>query len=254
MCGVCVVKTNKGLSVLLLWLLVTTANASPTIGKQNGTFVAPALSPASNARFTIGVDVADTIASDNSRLALLAGELLSPPDPYIDSSTPKSLPPVPGALLMVVTGFLCVSLVKDHKLWLTAVAGLFWVGQSGFHAVPHLAMRLGHRMHNHRQFAAELMYPYYLQNARLRCDMEGSSYIGLLRYLEGIPGGKISLLQKKYSRHADNEVRAHQPALIEISSRIITALNCLTVKIRPFTCFSQASIFQNLPRAPPKIT
>lgn len=244
------VKANKGLAVLLLLLVVTTANAAPTIGNQNGNFVVPAVSPATNACFTVGTDVTDTIEPANSRLAQLAVELLSPPNPYIDSSTPKTLPPVPGAIFMVLTGFLCVSLVKDHKLWLTAVAGLFWIGHSGFYAVPHLALRLGHRMHNHRQVAA-LMYPYYLENARPRSDIEGSSYIGLLRYLEGIPGGKISLLQKKHSHHPEDEVRAPQRALIGISPRIVPVFKCLTVKAGQLICFTPAFIFENMPRGPP---
>lgn len=245
------VKTNKGLGVLLLLLVVTTAKAAPTIGNRNGNFVVSAVSPTSNPHISVVADVTDTIESDNSRLAQLAVELLSPPDPYIDSTTTKSLPPVPGALLMVVTGFLCVSLVKDHKLWLTAVAGLFWVGQSGIHAVPQLAMRLGHRMNNHRQVAAELMYPYYLENARPRSDIEGSSYIGLLHYLAGIPQSKTSFLHNQLSHQTEDQVRAPRYALIEISLRIIPVFNCLTLKDRQFVCFSAAFIFENLPRGPP---
>ena len=251
-------KRSKWLILLLSLVLVPVGNAGPTKTDCVFRHIYQCTSFHPLPHVCSCADVTDNIDIAESRLERIGSDFLKPPDDFTGSAQStvpvQSLPAVPGALLLALTGFICVSLVKDYKLWLTAVAGLLWVGQSGFHAVPHLAMRLGHRMHNHRQFAAELMYPYYLQNARLRCDMEGSSYIGLLRYLEGIPGGKISLLQKKYSRHADNEVRAHQPALIEISSRIITALNCLTVKIRPFTCFSQASIFQNLPRAPPKIT
>ena len=252
MCGVLLVKTNKGLGVLLLLLVMTTAKAAPTIGNQNGNFVAPAVSPASYPHISVVADVTDTIESGDSHLAQLAVELLSPPDSYIDSSTPKSLPPVPGALLMVLTGFLCVSLVKDHKLWLTAVAGLFWVGQSGIHAVPHLAMRLGHRMNNHRQVAAQLMYPYDLENARPRSDIEGTQYIGLLHHLAGIPRGKMPFLYNQHSRHTEDEVRARQCALVEVSSRIIPVIKCLTVKARQFVCFTPAFIFENMPRGPPK--
>ncbi len=249
-----VVRANKGLGVLLLLLVITTAKAAPTIGNRNGNFVVRAVSPTSNPHISVVADVTDAIESDNSRLAQLAVELLTPPNPYIDSTTTKSLPPVPGALLMVVTGFLCVSLVKDHKLWLTAVAGLFWVGQSGIHAVPQLAVRLGHRMHNHRQVAAELMYPYYLENARPRSDIEGSSYIGLLHYLAGIPQSTASFLHNQNSRHTEDEVRAPRCALVEISSRPIPVINCLTLKAGRFICFSPAFIFKNLPRGPPKTT
>lgn len=236
---------------MLFLLVVTTAKAAPTIVNRNGNFFAPAVSPTSNPRIAAGTDVINTIESDNSRLAQLAVELLGPPDPYIDSSTPKPLPPVPGAIFMVLTGFVCVSLVKDHKLWLTAVAGLFWVGQTGIHAVPHLAVRLGHKAHSRKQIAAELMYPYYLENSRPRSDMEGSSYIGLLRHLEAIPAGKISLLQKQQHHHTEDQVCAPRCALIEFSPRIIPVFKCLTAIARQFVCFTPAFIFENLPRGPP---
>jgi hypothetical protein len=244
------VKANKVLFLLLPLLILTAANAAPTIGNQNGNFVVPAFSPPSNGDFNIEADVTNTIEPGNSHLARLAVELLSPPNPYINSA-PKPLPPVPRALLMVLTGFLCVSLVKDHKLWLTAVAGLFWVGQAGFHAVPHLAMRLGHIAHS-QQVAVELMYPYYLENSRPRSEMEGSSYMGLLHHLEGIPGGKMSFLYNRHSSNAKDEARVSQYALIEISSRLIPVINCLTLKVRQLICFSPAFIFENLPRGPPK--
>ncbi len=245
------VKANKGLRVLLLLLVVTTAKAAPTIGNRNGNLVVSSVSHPSNVHIAVRTDIAGTIESGNSHMARLAVELFKPPDPYIDSSTPKSLPPVPAALLMVLSGFLCVSLVKDHKLWLTAVAGLFWVGQTGFHAFPHLALRLGYRMHNHRQVAAELMYPYYLENSRPRSDMEGTRYIGLLRHLAGIPRGEMPFLSNQHSRHAEDEICAPQCALMEISSPPIPVINCLSLKDGQFICFSPAFIFENLPRGPP---
>ena len=246
------VKTYRGVEILLLLLVVTTANASPTIGKQSGTYVVPVVSPSSNASFTIGADLADTLESGDSHLARFAFELLSPPNPYVDNSKPKSMPPVPGAIFMVLTGLLCVSMVKDHKLWLTAVAGLFWVGQTGIHAIPNLAVRLGHRTHSRQQLAAELMYPCYLENSRPRSDMEGSSYIGLLHHLEGIPGDKISLLQKQLQNHIEDKVRAAQSALMGNSLHFVPVYKCLTVKARQLVCFTSAFIFENLPRGPPK--
>jgi hypothetical protein len=246
------VKANKALVVLLSFLILTTANAAPTIGSQNGNFVASSVSPASYPHVSVVADVTDTIESDNSYLAQLAGELLSPPDPYMVSSTPKSLPAVPGALLMAVTGFLCVSLVKDRRFWLAAFAGMLWVGHVGIQAVPHLAMRLGNRTHNQQQVNAELMYPYFLENSRLRSDMEGTQYIGLLHHLAGIPQSTMSFLLNRYSRQAEDEVRAPQCAVIRTSPRRIPVFNCLTLKIRQFVCFSPAFIFQNLARGPPE--
>jgi len=247
------VKANKALVLLLSLCILTTANAAPTIGSQNGNFFAPAVSPTSFSHIAVVADVTDTaIESGDAHLGRLAVELFKPPDPYIDSSNTKSLPAVPGALLMVVTGFLCVSLVKDRRFWLASFAGMLGVGHAGIHAVPQLAMRLGHRAHSQQQVAAELVYPYFLENSRLRSDMEGTQYIGLLHHLAGIPQSTMSFLLNRHSRQAEDEVRAHQCAVIGISSRIIPVINCLALKIRQFVCFSPAFIFENLARGPPK--
>jgi len=238
-------KRSKWLVVLLPFLILTAANATPTVSNCSSNLVVSAVSPGSDAHIPIVAEVTCTTEFDDSHLAGAAAEFLKPPPAFTGSPAApigaKSLPAVPAAVLMVLTGFLCVSLVKDRKVWLAALAGLLWLGQAGIQAVPQLALRLSHRNHTAQQLDAELTYPYYLENSnRLRSDIEGTQYIGLLHHLAGIPQDTMSLLSPS--------------AIISEQYSLNSLLNCLTLRVEQFICFSPAFIFENLPRGPPELT
>ncbi|MHC4083608.1 MAG: hypothetical protein ACYSWZ_00185 [Planctomycetota bacterium] len=247
------VKRVNWLCVLLSVSVLTAANAAPTVSSYNSGVVS-AVSPTSNARITSMPEVIQFVELSDSHLSQAAAGFLKPPPAFTSSPTPpvgaKSLPAVPGALLMGLTGFLCVSLVKDRRFWLAALTGLLWVGQNGIQTVPQLAMHFSHRNHIDQQFDAKLTYQYNLENSRLRSDVDGTQYIGLLHHLAGIPDGKMSLLLQNFSQNED-EFRAPQFAILGLSSRIITTTNCLAAKAEQSFYFSPAFIFDNLARGPP---
>lgn len=250
-------KRNKWLAVLLPLLVVTVVSAVPTVNNCSSSFVASAVSPTSNVHIFSLPEVIQIVEPSDSHLAQAAAEFLKPPPAFMGSpATPigaKSLPAVPGALLMGLTGFLCVSLVKDRRFWLAALTGLLWVGQTGIQAVPQLAVRISHKNHTQQQFDSELTYPYYLENSRTRSDVDGTQYIGLLHHLAGIPDSEMSLLSQESSQTED-EFRAPQFAIMGLSSHLIPATNCLAAKVEQFVYFSPAFIFDNLARGPPKLT
>jgi len=71
----------------------------------------------------------------------VATELLEPPmdiaqESALSSPSLRSLPTVPRPLLMAVVGFLCISLVRDRRVWLTVAASVFSFGQHWLDAVP----------------------------------------------------------------------------------------------------------------------
>ena len=192
--------------VLLLVILLLSAGSGASVSTTvtQDTNVVPDI-PAATYSPAIIVPHHEVIEPFDSKFPGIGRELLTPPplstNSFFSASTPgqlpyaKPLPAVPATLFMVLTGFLCVSLVRDRKVWLAALAGLLCVGQTGIKAVPQLALRLCHRNHAEQQFPAELIYPYYLENSRLRSDIEGTQYIGLLRHLAGIPNKSMSFLQ-----------------------------------------------------------
>ena len=231
---------RKGLLVSLSLLLASASIAAPTVSDYNRDVAAPALSLSADIDSTQTYEINQIGEPTNSHLASVAAEFLKPP---VDSkspaspSQPKPLPPVPGAIFLGLAGFLCVSLVRDRRVWLTALAGLLWLGQTGFAALPHLASHIRSKKQIQQQSPAGLIYVSQLDGSlRSRSDLEGTEYIGLLRHLAGIPNsGKILA------------------AIIFESYNFNLLLNCLAVAAEQCVSFSPAFTFAHLPRSPPEL-
>ncbi len=272
MVGVVSGKNNK-LLVILLSLVVTTAiSAAPTMSDWNKHFVAAAVSPASDAHVTYVPETSQITVPSNSHLAAIGKEILKPPADFTDSPPlgAKSLPPVPAALFMVLTGFLCVSLVKDRKVWLAVLVGLLWAGQAGFHAIPQLAAHISKKNIQRKSYFNTATLHQLEESCRLRSNIEGTQYIGLLRHLAGIPDGTISLplptfltslraqrsnlnTSREYFVFARTKSNAGSPqfAITHFSSLLNPATICQAPRAGQYICFSPAFIFQQLPRGPP---
>lgn len=245
---------NNLVIVLLPLLVFSVTNASPTL--SNRIIVDCFQNTGKDSYIPITVDVTCNIDDDSSHLSEAAAEFFKPPQTFTGSPSAfvgaRSLPAVPGALLMGLTGFLCVSLVKDRRFWLATFTGLLWAGQTGIQALPHLALHFGNRSRIEQQFDLEFTYQYNLENSRLRSDVEGTQYIGLLHHLAGIPDGTIHQFSHKSGQTRD-EFRAPQFALREFSSNLIFETKCLAAKVEQIIFFSPAFIFDNLARGPPKL-
>lgn len=236
-------KRSKWLGLLLSLLAVTAAEGAPTISSYNSNVVNCSRSISSSAQILPAIETSQITGSDDCHLAAIAAEFLKPPAYLTDSplTSPvyaKPLPAVPAASFMALIGFICVSLVKDRRVWLAALTGLLWVGQTGIYALPQLVLRLGHANHSGKQFSAEVAYSNYLLSSnRRRSDIEGTRYIGLLHHLAGIPDNT-------------NSFQSRSAFLLERYS-LNSLLACLTPKVEQHICFSPAFIFKNLARGPP---
>jgi len=190
-------NSRKGLLLFLSLLVASAAIAAPTVSDCNRNLVAAVLSLSADADSTCAYEINQIGEPANSPIASVAAEFLKPPaaaDWQVSSIPVKSLPPVPGALFLGLAGFLCVSLVKDRRVWFAALAGLFWLGQTSFAALPQLASHLRSKKQIQHQFPASLIYVSELEGSyRLQSDIEGTQYIGLLRHLAGIPATPMSL-------------------------------------------------------------
>ncbi len=257
-------KGSKLLILLLSLVVVTATKAATTMSDCNRDFEACALSASSDAHIRFVPETSQVSEPCNSHLAAIAAEFLKPPVSFTNLPGPpvgaKSLPPVPGALLMVLTGFLYVSLVKDRKVWLAALAGLLWAGQTGIQALPQLAAHLSSKKHIQRKSPVSTVCLHQLENfGRLRSDIEGTQYIGLLHHLAGIPHRKnVSqfCFRSGYSptsvRTAD-KLRVPQFAVLSFSFHLIQATNCSAARAEQSVYFPQALIFAQLPRGPPNL-
>jgi len=288
-------KNNKELLIILLSLIAATAvSAAPTMCGCNKNFVTGAVLPASNAHALYISETSQITKSSNSRLAAIGVEILKPPADFTDflPVDAKTLPPVPAALFMVLTGFLCVSLVKDRRLWLAAIAGLLWAGQAAIQAIPQLAANIS-KKHIQRKSHANTACLYRVEDFyRLRSDIEGTQYIGLLHHLAGIPAGTISSIRspislvqgsmsflrnlssttigEQQSRTTNQAIRriGHQgirnrasrienrESGIETHSSFLLnpAVICPAARAEQYICFSPAFIFSRLARGPPNFT
>jgi hypothetical protein len=266
-------ERNKSLFIVISLLATTVASAAPTIATDNT--IAPIVQTELDTPAVI-VPAEEVFEHINDKLANLGAEFLQPPRSFavlgnIQDNDVKPLPAVPAALFMVLCGFLCVSLVKDRKIWLAALAGLLWAVQIGIQTFPQLALHLSRRNHSQQQFSTKLIYPYYLENSnRLRSDIEGEQYIGLLHHLAGIPDRPTLFLQPRPSFLRKQEFRKVTTPLYRLSNpskntdsfqsqsaflseeySLNSLFNCLASKVEQLICFSPAFIFANLTRGPP---
>lgn len=217
-----------------------------------------------------GFDQADD--TYNPYLARIGKELLDPPDEAADWNTlpagARSLPGVPAAIFMVLTGFLCVSFVNDRRIWLASLAGLLWLGQTGLSAIPQVASHLtGKRNGTHNSCPHNFVgmgkggYRH-----RLRSDIEGTQYIGLLRHLAGIPSGIPSIVSSsipasfsslriwRSNRQGAGCAHSARPefAIAQTASDMGNSTVCSACAAEHFVCFSPAFAFSNLARGPPR--
>jgi hypothetical protein len=194
----------------------------------------------------IAANIPQLAEYDDSAFASAAADFLKAPDGFAAPVTsshgqPKNLPPVPGTILMVLSGFLCVSLVRDRRMWLAVFAGLFWAGQAGIQLVPQLAISFSHSNNSEQRSCTEISRLYYRENTpRLRSDLEGTQYIGLLRHLAGIP-----------CSYGYKSISVLQDAIAFELNSINLQIKCLTGKTLPFIRFSPAFTFNNFARSPP---
>jgi hypothetical protein len=232
------------------------ANAYPTIIPD---IPARVISSSANSNIDISArNLGSSVAND--RMSELAGGFLRPPstDNQVTSGDDQYLPAVPPALLMVLTGFFCVSLIRDRRTWVAVLAGLLWVGQTGINTLPELTSRMSRKVQNSRLIEPTLLaaYPlggdYYPESFN-----EQTRYTGLLHHLEGIPRqtsvftNNRVLLTRLYLSTAGNYTRASQHAIVTALSSLNTLCDCLVRPTRQFICFTPAFIFSNLSRGPP---
>jgi len=217
-------KKNKGLIILLSLLVATTVNATPTVNTCNEKFTAQALVPSEDAHI---ISVFKTSQINNSYhlhpfdisdefLNLPAGLIGSPPDQSINV---KSLPAVPGAFLMALIGFLFVSLYKEQKHWLAALAILLWLVQSGFVTLLHMSSHMAGNKHMIQQF---------------------------------IPGQEYHLYDKTFSYYHKNTYTP-QSAIILERDNLNPLFNCMALRAERTCCFSSAFTFAYSARGPPEL-
>jgi hypothetical protein len=267
---------RKNIILLLIVLslgMAKTLSAAPTVSDGNHNFAAVDVSPSQESHFTYIPETSQINDISNSHFKAIGAEILKPPADftYPQTDAARTLPPVPAGLFMTLTGFLCVSFVKDRRIWLAALAGLLWAGQAGVQVIPQLAVNISKKHIQQKSPINTVCLNRFEDYGRLRSDIEGTQYIGLLRHLAGIPErpgslllpvspsplraqrSNLNVLLKNLLSARKSNITARQFAIIDLSSLLNPALVCPAASAEQNRYFSPAFTFQQLPRGPPNL-
>jgi len=234
--------------MLLLFLGVAIVSAAPTMNDSDRDFVECTWSLSSYAYPYNEQEISYITGLSNSHLATVSKEFNKPPVRFGELPDKaikiKSLPPAPRTFLLVLVGFLCVSLVKDRRIWLAALAGLLWAGQAGFSLLPQLASNVDRRGRSVKQSSScsvdclcETKHPL-----RLRSHIEGTSYIGLLHHLAGIPNASTSSIYRISVRHR------LQQGSGRMSLCLCSRLSCSSKSFKSFYFHKNFALLQGNPQ------
>ncbi len=264
-------RAEKTFAIVVLLFAASAASAFPTVisgisGNPTHSISTSNDDCATNVVTTYGLG--PSAACD--QISELGRAILQPPSGSqmtVTSGNQRCLPGLPSAIAMVLTGFLCISLIQDRRVWLAALAGLLWVGQTGIWTLPELTSRLSRRIHSGQQANTALAASYPLGGGYYPDSYsEQIRYIGLLHHLAGIPqdsssaftNRRVSLTRLCRSVQSTTgfssngkDTRASQNATVLGQLAFSKHLNCLVSGTRQFVCFSPALIFCSLPRGPP---
>jgi hypothetical protein len=236
----------------MLLLLTNFALASPTT--ENNNLLMPACLATSRTQTN-----AKIFQHADTRLITIGRQIMTPEIAYYGPVSSRyhpieSLPPVPAALLMSITGFVFVSLVKDRGLWLATLMAVLSAGQAGATAVPGFVRNLSAMSRPDRRKAVSVKCYLFENRNRRRDNIEGTGYIGLLNHLEAIPKSKNTSRFCRCYRLSDTR---HNNLLKAREFTVTLPFHCSIFPIGPaaitgwFICFKPAFIFQISSRAPP---
>ncbi len=208
-------KNSTFLIIFVSLIAATAVSAAPTITYCNNFTVAPSV-PNPHILEIAGTNNISEIY--NSVMAAIGTDILIPPAEFTNSSSADAGTFNPNTTVFIVlTGFLCVSLVIDRKLWLATLTAPQQPGQSGFHSIPQLA----------GMPAGTITLPSYI-------SMQGKiRQIPNIQHAIRITNAVLKFAIKHFSS-------LHKPALIRMA-----------LSYEQNRSFSPAFIFVRLARGPP---
>jgi len=246
---------EKTFAVVVLLFAASAAIASPTIISES-----PVCFVSATSNCAAGVVTSDFIS--NMAFSEFGKAFSRLPLPNSRTAavteTNRCLPAVPPSIAMVLTGFLCISLVRDRKTWLALLAGLFAIGQTGINVLPELASRLTRKIHNARLVETQLIAAYPpSENFFPDGYNNETQYTGLLHHLAGIPqntgnfSNNCTTLIRHFSGSAGKDASVLNHTIFDAQFVLTRIFNCLVSRAEQFVCFSPAFIYNLIPRGPP---
>ena len=265
-------KVNTLLLVMILGFAASLANATPTVGRFEGTGTDHSIPVNADNSLRSASLATQLTAYGSTDFSHLCADFVKPPIGSDDAATLetlriKTLPAVPGAVFMSLIGFFCVSLVRDRKFYLAMLIATLGLGQAGIQYLPRLLPISTLRKNSSGQLQSSdcSLSALIGRSSRLRSDIEGNQYIGLLRHLAGIPSFSTdSILEylhvpQTFDRCRNQIARQYRSkSLSSQTSAVIPPLcNSFALLRGPaadaglFVTFDPGVFFENLARGPP---
>ncbi len=267
-------KVDTLLLVMMLGFAVSLANASPTVDRFDGTGIDHSFQDNADNSLRSQAALAQLTAYGSTDFSHLCADFVKPPiaserAATLDDHRIKALPAVPGAIFMSLIGFCCVSLVRDRKFYLAIMIAALGLSQAGIQSLPRFLPGSTLKKNNCRQLQFDELGLSALigRSSRLRSDIEGNKYIGLLRHLAGIPSFSAdSILEYLHVPHTFNRCSSQiarqyrSESLSAKTSAVIPPLcNSFALLRGPaagagaglFVPFEPWVFFENLARGPP---
>jgi hypothetical protein len=197
-------RDGRWLVGLVCLLAVARAHGTPTISDCDGRSLDRSMRRSCGGHRTSGVTIGEFVNAGSFPFSVAAAALLEPPIVHEDRSAPsgveaRSLPGVPGTFLMGLTGFLCISLIRDRRAWLAVLLGLLWLGQAGYSVLPraHSVLCRGRQVGESIVSAARLFARRCPDS--LRAGTDDTQCTGLLRRVGAIVDGDSAPMPRRVS-------------------------------------------------------
>jgi hypothetical protein len=172
-----------------------------------------------------------------SQLAILYPAIMDVPASEPTSVFAMVLPATPASGLLTLVGFICISLIRNRRIWLAGFAGLSLAGQTGTQAVVSSSR-------NDDSQARGNLFRSYPRGLTL------PNTAGVFAFPQkDIP--RVNFTHTAFRTAAGSDYHCSYPAVLNLVLRPDSNGLCLVSGTRQFVCFSPALIFCRMPRGPP---
>jgi hypothetical protein len=172
-----------------------------------------------------------------SQLAILYPVTMDVPASEPTSVSAMVLPAAPASGFLALVGFICISLIRNRRIWLTGFAGLSLVGQTGAQAVASSSR-------NDDSQARGNLFSGYAKGPTL------PNTAGVFAFSQkDIPC--VNFTNTAFGTAVGSDYHWSYSAVLNLVLRPDLNGLCLVSGTRQFVCFSPALIFCRMPRGPP---
>ncbi len=225
--------------VLAILCAALSANARPTWSSEELFYSSSNAVAAGTEQCSVAYYLSST---DNSEISQLARHLGNSSTMDVPASEPISvsamiLPATPASGLMTLVGFICISLIRDRRIWLAGFAGLSLVGQTGIQAVAS-SSRNGDSQGRGNLFLSYAKGPTLPNTA------------GVFAFSQrDIP--RVNFNNTAFRAAVGGDYHWSYSAVLNLVPRPDSSSLCLVSGTRQSDCFEPALIFCMIPRGPP---